>query len=203
MGAFGHRNTLFQQPASPGKEPFSIAKYFRKLGGSNQMTVVEAQIDADGAHLETSRGTGQTDIKVVRLEDVMTAMRSMSQTAPVPLLKPQPTPKKPRDPTVGFPVWLLPAAGLLLIGIAWGWKARWRRALPSATAPAFADATPAELHVQEFEYPENQPGQSPKLRQDGRVAIRRNMPVLFGAIPCVAPLWSRTIKTSRKKKYVV
>lgn len=167
---------------SPGKEAFSIAAYFKKLGGSDRMTVVEAQLDADGAHLGSSRNLNQGEFKVVRLEDVMAAMRTLSQPSPAagaPSLAPA-TGGEPSKHSQGHP-WVLAGVAALVVligGGAWAATAQRNAQSPSLAAP---EPVPAELHIQEYEFPEEgHAGQSPKLRQDAHVAVRMNMPVRFG-----------------------
>ncbi len=171
---------------SPGKEPFSIAAYFKSLSGSDRMTVVEDQIDAEGAHLGSSRGSGQSEIKVVRLEDVMVAMRTMGQpasfvAAPAPDISDKATKHGQGHPNHSS--WMFAFVAVLVVLIGGGvWIAAVRGKIePPDLVAAPPDPVPAELHIQEYEFPEEgRPGQSPKLRQDTRVAVRMNMPVRFG-----------------------
>lgn len=155
---------------SPGKQAFSVAEYFAR--SMSDLLVVEAQLEAGGAHLATPRGS----LGTVPLESVVSRMRAALEPKP-PENSPPPQLPPPSRPSGTWKLIAMLAGAVLLVGVVA--VVAFRRsskdiALPEQ--PAHAIAT--ELRVQEFEHGDS--GPTPELRREVRLPIRVNMPVLFG-----------------------
>lgn len=154
---------------SPGKQAFSVAEYFAR--SASDLSVVEAQLEAGGAHLATPRGS----LGTVPLESVVSKMRAA--LVPKPPENPPPPPLPPSTRPFGsWKLLALLAGALLLVGVVV--VQAFRRSTKNIVLPDQPAHTPTELRVQEFEHGNS--GPTPELRRELRLPIRVNMPVLFG-----------------------